>query len=203
MSSYFSKNLKYLRSERGMEQLELAQLLGRKSASSISEWESGNYTPKAGTLSDIARIFNTTLSDLMDRDIELDSGNPRNSSFNPIPLVGTIAAGTPILAEQNIEEYFNLDSRIKADFALRIKGDSMINANIHDGDIAFIKKQQALENRDIGAILIDEEATLKRFYRQDGAIILQSENEKYKPRIFTNGNMKILGKLVAILSIRD
>lgn len=66
MNNYFSKNLKFLRTERGMEQLELAQLLGRKSASSISEWESGNYTPKAGVLSDIARIFNINLSDLMD-----------------------------------------------------------------------------------------------------------------------------------------
>ncbi len=69
MNNYFPSNLRFLREKRGMEQLELAQLLGRKSASSISEWERGTYTPKAGVLSDIARIFNVSLSDLMNKDL--------------------------------------------------------------------------------------------------------------------------------------
>ena len=75
MSSYFSSNLKHLRENRGMEQLELAQLLGRKSASSVSEWEKGTYTPKAGILSDIARVFNVSLSTLMSKDLTDDTEN--------------------------------------------------------------------------------------------------------------------------------
>lgn len=120
-----------------------------------------------------------------------------------IPLIGTIAAGQPILAEQNIEDYFAIDSRIKADFCLKIKGESMINAGIYQGDIVFIRKQESLENGEIGAILIDNEATLKRFYKDNGAVVLQAENDDFKPMIFTNGNIKILGKLAAVLNIRE
>lgn len=120
---------------------------------------------------------------------------------NSIPVLGTIAAGTPILAEQNIETYFSIDSSIKADFALKVKGDSMIKANIHDGDIVFIKKQCDIENGEIGAVLIDDEATLKRVYKENGTLTLQAENDNYAPRVYTNGNIRILGKMVANLKI--
>ncbi len=125
------------------------------------------------------------------------------STENPIPLLGNIAAGTPILAEQNIEEYFNLDSSIKADFALRVRGDSTIKANINSGDIVFIKQQVDIENGEIGAVLLEDEATLKRIYKEDGVLTLQPENDKYAPRHYTDGNIKILGKLVASLKLYE
>lgn len=199
MSKFFNNNLKYLRNKNGMEQLELALMLGLKSASAVSEWEKGIRIPSAGVLSDLANIFNVTLDNLMKVDLE----KYNIGSFNSIPFVGTIAAGSPILAEENIEDYINIDSRIKADFALKIKGDSMINANIYPNDIVFIKKQEQLENGEIGAILIEDEATLKKFYKEKDTIILQAENDFYKPMIFTNGNIRILGKLVAVLNIRE
>lgn len=124
-------------------------------------------------------------------------------SCHSVPLVGQVAAGTPILAEENIEDYFNIDSKIKADFALKIKGDSMINAGIFPNDIVFIKKQSTLNNGEIGVILLDNEATLKRFYKEGDTIILQAENDNYRPRIFTNCNLSIQGKLVAVLNIRE
>lgn len=199
MSKYFKTNLKYLRNKNGIEQLELANMLGLKSASAVSEWEKGIRIPNAGILSDLSNIFNVTIDNLMNINLEKFSiGYP-----NPIPLIGTIAAGTPILAEQNIEDYFNLDSSIKADFALRIKGDSMSGAGIFPNDIVFIKQQCELENGEIGAILIENEATLKKFYRDNGTIILQAENDKYEPIILTNGNVKIMGKLAAVLNIRE
>jgi len=202
--TYFASNLRYLRTKRNLEQLELAQLLGRKSASSISEWEKGSYTPKAGILSDIARIFDVDLTELMHKDLTGSEVRITPITDNsPIPLLGTIAAGAPILAEEHIEEYFNIDSKIKADFALRIKGDSMINAGINEGDIVFIREQCTLENSQIGAILIDSEATLKKFYQDNGTVILQSENKAYPPMIFKEGHMRILGKLVAVLSMRE
>lgn len=78
VSNFFGKNLKYLREQKGMEQLELAKLLGRKSSSSVSEWEKGTYTPKSGVLSDIAKIFNVSLSDLVERDIRFGNNETLN-----------------------------------------------------------------------------------------------------------------------------
>lgn len=124
-----------------------------------------------------------------------------DSNINSVPLIGKIAAGYPIFAEENIEDYFKIDSSIKADFCLKIKGDSMIDAGINDKDIVFIRKQNTLENGEIGAILIEDEATLKTFYKKDDMIILQPANNQYSPMIYTHGNITILGKLVAVLNI--
>lgn len=185
-------------------QQEVADYVG-VSKSAVSRWESGDIgnmgIDKVPRLSEILQIspmelINMDKKHLMER-------IPNKSNTNPIPLIGTIAAGTPILAEQNIEDYFNLDSSIHADFALRIKGDSMLGAGIFPNDIVFIRQQSNLENGEIGAILIENEATLKKFYKKGETIILQAENDKYQPMIFTNGNIKILGKLVAVLSMRE
>ncbi len=201
MNSFFSSNLKHLRTSNGMEQRELAETLGFKSSSAVSEWEKGVREPSVVVISKIAEIFRVSISDIMEKDLSSArfSNISNNSSSNQIPLLGTIAAGSPILAEQNIEDYFNLDKKIKADFCLRIKGDSMINVNILDGDIVFIKKQDDLEDGQIGAVLVDDSATLKRFYRENGSVILQSENSTYKPMVISKGDVKILGKMVASL----
>lgn len=205
LGKIFGDNLKYLRTKNGMEQNELAEMLGFKSSSAISEWEKGKRIPNAGVLYDIANIFNVSLSDLIERDLQNKMSVIEGAS-KPIPLVGTIAAGTPILSQQNIERYFNLDASIKADFALRIRGDSMIGAGIYENDIVFIKQQPEIENGEIGAVQITDmecEATLKRVYKDNSSITLQAENPKYPPKTFTNGNIKILGKLVAVLNIRE
>lgn len=201
MSKYFNKNLRYLRNKSGIEQLQLANMVGLESASAVSEWEKGVRVPSAGVLSDLANIFKVSLDNLMN--VNLERFNVGSS--NPIPLLGTIAAGTPVLAEENIEDYFNIDTKIKADFALRVKGDSMEDAKIFPGDYVFIKKQDCLDNGEIGAILIDNEATLKKFFKEDNTVILQAENDKYKPKIYRegDGNIKILGKLVAVLNLRE
>lgn len=146
-------------------------------------------------LEPLAKILNVSPGYLM--------GWEENEPTKRIPLLGAIAAGTPILAEENIEDYFHIDNSIKADFALRIKGDSMLGAGIFPNDIVFIKKQEELENGQIGAILIENEATLKKFYKEGNTVVLQPENDSYKPMIFTNGDLKILGKLVAVLNIRE
>ena len=89
---------------------------------------------------------------------------------------------------------------VKADFALRVKGDSMENVPILDGDIAFIRQQPEVENGEIAAILIDGEATLKRFYRENGSVMLVSENPKYRPMIYTEDaceDLRVLGKAIA------
>ncbi len=119
-----------------------------------------------------------------------------------IPLLGEIAAGQPIYADGHIEEYLPVNDDLHVDFALKIKGDSMINANIDDGDIVFIRQQSDVSDGQIAAVLIDDSATLKRVYHMNGFIQLQAENPKYPPMIFGSKNcddVRILGLAVAVL----
>lgn len=121
-----------------------------------------------------------------------------------VPLVGTIACGEPILAAENIEDEIEAPENVRSDFALRCKGDSMINARINDGDIVFIRQQEKVENGEIAAVLLDDEATLKRVYIDNGTITLVAENPKYPPRVFKSEDgvsVRILGKAVAFLSM--
>lgn len=124
-------------------------------------------------------------------------------NLRPVPLLGTIACGEPILAEENIEKYVGLPEDIKADFALRCKGDSMINARIFDGDLVFIKQQSEVNNGEIAAVLIDNEATLKRVYKYPSGIELRPENPLFAPINITPEDkieVRILGKAVSFLS---
>ncbi len=123
--------------------------------------------------------------------------NILNVPTNKIPLIGTIAAGEPILAEQHIEEYIDLETATRADFCLRVKGNSMIGAGIKNGDIVFIRLQDDVDDGEIAAVLIDDSATLKRVFKLGTLIQLRSENPDIKP-IILNGDkdVKILGKAV-------
>lgn len=120
-----------------------------------------------------------------------------------IPLLGNIACGVPITAEENIEDYVAAPIGCNANFALRCKGDSMINARICDGDIVFIRSQPDCENGEIAAVLIGDEATLKRVYKYPDAITLMPENSSYPPLVYRNeelNTIKILGKAVGFVS---
>ena len=120
-----------------------------------------------------------------------------------IPLVGTIACGSPILAEENIEEYIAAPIGCEADFALRCRGDSMIRARICDGDLVFLHSQPDCSNGEIAAVLIGEEATLKRVYKQPDAVTLMPENSEYSPLVYRREQMneiRILGKAVGFIS---
>ena len=121
-----------------------------------------------------------------------------------VPLLGTIACGEPILAEENIDEYIDMDESIDADFCLRCKGDSMINARINDGDIVYIRQQPRVEHGQIAAVLVDDEATLKRVYLYEDYITLKPENPAYEPKSYFGERMndiRILGKAVAFTSL--
>lgn len=117
-----------------------------------------------------------------------------------IPLIGRIACGTPILAEENIAEYVELPRSIHADFALLCQGDSMAGTGIEDGDIVYIRSQPMVESGEIAAVMVeDDEATLKRFKRVGDTVLLIPENSKYEPFIFTGKQIetiRIIGKAV-------
>lgn len=164
-------------------------------------------TPTLPQLKKLADGMRITLSELFERtdDMPIDIG----SNIIPIPetrkipLVGSIACGSPILAEENIEEYVNIPKDLAGDFALTCRGDSMINARIFDGDIVYIRQQDTVENGEIAAVLIESEATLKRVRLFDDHIVLEPENPMYKPLTYWNeemNNVRILGKAVAFTS---
>lgn len=123
-----------------------------------------------------------------------------------IPLLGTIACGEPIMAESDLDTFAVVGSAIECDFALRCKGDSMIGARIFDGDLVFIRKQDYVDDGAIAAVLLDDDATLKRVYHlADGRVELRAENPTFKSIIIGGDNetrtCRILGKAVAFQSI--
>lgn len=135
------------------------------------------------------------------RAIEVVSRREMNDSVVEVPLVGNIAAGKPIFAEENQEGMVRVPSdliqRASRCFALKVRGDSMTGAGINSGDIAIIEQSQTAENGEIVIALIDDSATLKRFFRENNRVKLQAENPAYPP-IYTQ-DVRILGKLKAIL----
>ena len=136
------------------------------------------------------------------RGIEVVGLNPGEAvrAMKKIPLVGRVAAGAPVLAEENIEGFVYADSRkVRGDeiFGLRVKGDSMIDAGIMPGDMLLVRKQNTAANGDIVVALIGDEATVKRFVSRDKSIFLQPENDSYEPIPFTR-DMIILGKVVCV-----
>ncbi len=128
------------------------------------------------------------------------------AAVRDVPLVGHIAAGSPILAEEDIEEIYPLPTELVGQepvFMLRIRGDSMINIGIYDGDYVVVQKQQTARNGQVVAALIDgAEATVKTFHRSDTAVTLTPENDAYEPMIF-GGGVEILGVVVAVLRRLD
>lgn len=206
----FAKNLKRYMSKNDVDRNELSKHLNI-AYTTLSDWINAKKYPRIDNIEILANYFNIDKSDLIEppgikirEDMKplLKYTLRQMSHKTSIPLIGTIAAGTPILAEQNIERYFDIDTSIDCDFCLRIQGDSMIDAGINNNDIVFIRQQPTLEIGEIGAIQIGEEATLKRFYRTNDSIILQPANSDYLPQVYTSdSDVKILGKLVATLHI--
>jgi repressor LexA len=207
------KNIKTLREQKGLSQEELARMTGYTSRSSIAKIEKGEVDLTRSKIIAFANALGTSPGKLMgwDKAHELQD-NQGVSNIYPIelkrfPMLGEIACGIPKYTNEDRESYVLAGTEIKADFCLKAKGDSMINARIQDGDIVFIHKQDTVENGEIAAVVVnnDSEATLKRFfYYQDKALmILKPENPAYEDFIFQGdelNNIHILGKAVAFQS---
>ena len=189
------ERIKKCRLECGMTLMELANALGVREATA-QRYESGEIKNlKQTTVLEMARIFNCSPAYLMGWE---ENGENRVNEGR-LPLLGKIAAGQPLLATGDCE-FFSPINDTRADFCLRVRGDSMIGAGIKDGDIVFIRKQESVDDGEIAAVLVEDEATLKRVYISDDAVTLISENPKYKPMVYTKKqckNIRILGKAVA------
>lgn len=204
------ERIKQRREELGLSQDELARLVGYKSRSSINKIELGFRDLTQSKIKRIADALQTTPSYIMSWLEEEKNKIPQYDNIYPVelkkfPLLGEIACGEPIYADEDWESYVMAGANIRADFCLKAKGDSMIGARIMDGDIVFIRKQDTVEDGEIAAVVIDDDATLKRVYydREAGIIQLVAENSAYKPMVYTGSRLNeihILGKAVAFQS---
>ena len=210
--STIGNRIRNRREELGLSQDELGKRLGYKSRSSINKIELDQRNLTQSKIKAIADALETTPAYIMgwdEPDQKLDEENLKFfDNLFPIetkkfPLLGNIACGKPIFADEQFEAYIEAGANIKADFCLRAKGDSMIGARIYDGDIVFIRKQKMVDDGEIAAVLIDDEATLKRVYydQENNVIQLFAENPQYKTMRFVGeelNRIRILGKAVAL-----
>lgn len=198
--------IKSRRIELGLTVEELAHKMGYKDKSSISKIENGKADIPQSKIAAFADALETTTAYLMGWE-EKPQPTPRPipKGFEPmpkmkkIPLVGSIACGTPILAQQNIEKIVDVPENIRCDFSLTCHGDSMEGAGIHDRDVVYIRIQPEVENGEIAAVRIGEEATLKRVYYQNGTLTLMPANAAYAPMVYTGpelNDVQIEGKAV-------
>lgn len=195
----FAERLMQLMADNNDTIYSLAEYL-HLSPSAISRYTSANMTPKILTIEVIATKYSVNPTWLMGADVNKYIESVKVSK--PVPIIGTIAAGLPILAQQNIESFEYVPEDVNVDFCLRVKGDSMIGARIMDGDIVFIRQQPDVETGEIAAVMVNgEDATLKRVYRYNGTVVLRSENSSFPEQVYSRkDNVTILGKAIRFQS---
>lgn len=198
--------IKSRRTELGLTVEELAHKMGYKDKSSISKIENGKADIPQSKIAAFADALQTTPAYLMGWEEQPEPKKPTiPPGFEPmpkmkkIPLIGSIACGKPITAEQNIEKMVDVPENIRCDFSLTCHGDSMVDAGIHDKDVVYIRIQPEVENGEIAAVRIDGEATLKRVYYNPGTLTLMPANPAYAPMVYTGPQLEevhIEGKAV-------
>jgi len=224
-----SQRLKQLMNERNIKQVDIlikAEPFCKKygvklNKNDLSQYVNGKVEPGQQKLSILGLALNVNEAWLMGYDVpqirDITFGNEtveelsaKYDNIKPIklkrfPMLGEIACGEPVFADEDKEHFVMADMDIHADFCLTAKGDSMVNARIYEGDIVFIKEMPIVENGDIAAVIIDDEATLKRvyYYPEDSMLQLIAENPKYKPLVYQGeelNHIRILGKAVYFMS---
>ena len=218
-----AQRLKKAMAIRNLRQTDLVEKTGIPK-SALSQYISGKFLPKQNRLSTLAEALNVSETWLIGYDVPMEREASAYGSIDfdsipglmplpyssgrTVPLIGSIACGTPIFASENMEKEISLPDNISADFCLRCKGDSMINARIYDCAMFFIHRQPSVDNGESAAVLIDDtadvaEATLKRVYLYSDKVMLNAENPAYPPMVFIGNEMnsvRIIGKAVAFLS---
>lgn len=210
------QKIKMLRESKGISQDELGKILGTNKQS-IYKYENGIVTNiPIDKIKIMAEFFNVSPAYIMgwedkphdDKKVNVFSSisNIHPYKNKKVPLLGEIACGQPIYTNESRDAFVLSDESLDVDFCLTCKGDSMINARIFDGDIVFIKQQPTVDNGEIAAVVIDDEATLKRvyYYKKENKLILQAENPAYAPLVYIGeelDHINILGKAVAFQSL--
>ena len=209
----FPDRLRLLREEIGYSLRDMANATGL-ARSTINMYENGNREPNFETLEMLADLFNVDMDYLLGkseikRRVSCDeigeAPNVLPIKKKRFPLLGKIACGEPIYADEERESYVEAGTNIRADFCLRAAGDSMTGARIYDGDIVFIRAQDSVDNGEVAAVVIGDEATLKRvvYDPEKQKLVLQAENPKYAPLVYVGeelNDVRILGKAIAFQS---
>ncbi len=204
--------LKELRKKHNLQQKDIAKYL-QVAQSTYSYWEQEKFEPDTATLNKLAEYYGVSVDYLLGRTNEygtvgktiFDISGISPIATRRIPMLGKVACGEPIFADEDKESYVMAGTDINADFCLQAAGDSMIGARIHDGDIVFCRQQSMVDNGEIAVVLIDDSATLKRvyYYPEKKKLVLQAENPKYEPFVYIGEELeeiRILGKAVAFQS---
>lgn len=199
------------RSELGLTLEEVGNAVG-VSKSTVKKWEDGFISNmKRDKIAKLAQVLKLNPVSLITGEAATEEtifdrfDNIKPLALKKFPMLGEIACGEPIYADEDKETYVMADSDIKADFCLKAKGESMINARIYDGDLVFIQKMPMVENGDIAAVIIEDEATLKRvyYYPDQNKLILNPENSAFDPLVYIGeelNHIHILGKAVFFMS---
>lgn len=202
----FTKNLKFYMDKFEKNQKEMAEIVG-VSAPTFHDWLKGKKMPRMKNVQKLADYFGVSLSDLIEDKTSIPIVSPDRLPSNimkpaarPIPILGTICAGNGIVTEENYIGQFFMDNSVRADYALRVKGDSMIEAEIYDGDIAFLRKDFGFHPGRIYAVIhgVENEALLKKVFKDGDRIILQPCNPAYSPIIPDAETVCLVGELVGI-----
>ena len=210
--SDFASRLSQALEARGMKAADLSKKT-KVAEGTISCYINGRYEAKQNRVQVFAEALDVNPAWLMGYDVPMEAERsqpapaprPIPKGFEPmpkmkkIPLIGSIACGEPITAEQNIEKIVDVPENIRCDFSLTCHGDSMEGAGIHDRDVVYIRIQPEVENGEIAAVRIGEEATLKRVYYQNGTLTLMPANAAYAPMVYTGpelNDVQIEGKAV-------
>lgn len=211
MKKSFPDRFREVINNKDITQTELSKITGI-TQSSISDWLNGKYSPKQDKIDILAKALGVSPAYLMgweDDDVDLSKipGIILPVKMKKIPILGTIACGEPIFAEENYEGYFMLDTNLpEADFILKAKGDSMIDADIYEGDLVFFRRKSVVDNGTIAAVIIEDEATLKKVYKNEHNIVLQPCNANYAPIVLSENdhkNIMVLGEMVGVYSKRN
>lgn len=187
-----------LRSEKGITMRDAARSLGMPYTTYVN-YEKGTREPNSETLIQLANFYDTSVDYLIGKSKSREEKPDKKPTIPPgfepmpkmkkVPLIGSIACGTPITAEQNIEKLVDVPENIRCDFSLTCHGDSMVDAGIHDRDVVYIHIQPEVENGQIAAVRIGEEATLKRVYYNGDTLTLMPANPAYAPMVYTGSQL--------------
>ncbi len=208
--STFPNRLKEAMSIRGIRATALSQATGLSKAR-ISQYTHGVYSPNGDALCRLANALSVSeawllcQSDVMEVDSPSLPDRLSRIHYRPFPVLGDIACGAPMLAVEQLDEFISAPDDTDADFILIAKGDSMTGVRIFDGDEVFIKQTDMVNNGEIAAVILDDEATLKRFYYypEDSRLVLEPENPKYEPMVYEGEDLnrvRIVGRAVSVLS---
>ena len=198
----FSRNLKRIMADKGISQNGLSIKLGCSNPT-VNSWCQGKTLPRRELFDKLCQYLNVTRMDLLSDTSEIT--NLSVPAAHPLRILGRICAGDGVLCDESFEGYFFVDNSIRADYCLRVEGDSMKDQNINHGDIAFIRKSYDLCDGNIYAVVYgdDNMATLKQVYRQEpDSLVLLPANPKYRPITVKEDEALIVGECVGVYHAR-